>query len=114
MSPYRTQVAIAALPRTGSALLKTALEFATGVRVGQAFEGQCSTKMYGFVETTYPFRRASVPPGCSFWLNRHVRTKPSVANVWGTVVIVRSPYRWLDDLFDSQETLPSVRRASNG
>jgi hypothetical protein len=70
--------------------------------------------MYGFVETTYPFRRASVPPGCSFWLNRHVRTKPSVANVWGTVVIVRSPYRWLDDLFDSQETLPSVRRASNG
>jgi len=104
-------VVIAALPRSGSSVLKTALEFATGVRVGQAAEGQCNARMFSYIETTYPYRRQNVPASCSFWFNKNIRSKPNVANVWGAVVIVRSPYRWIDDIFSSSETLPTVRLA---
>jgi hypothetical protein len=106
--PLPPVVVIAALPRSGSSVLKTALEFATGVRVGMAAEGQCNARMFSFIESTYPYRRENVPASCSFWLNKNVRTKPNVANVWGVVVIVRSPYRWIDDLFSSSDILPVV------
>ena len=102
-------VLLAALPRTGSSLLKSSLEFATGVRVASAAEGQCNARMYSFIESTFPFRRQNVPASCSFWLNKNTRSRPNVGNVWGVVVVVRNPYRWIDDLFDSSvDTLPAA------
>ncbi len=99
-------IVIAALPRSGGSVLTSAIEYATGIRVGQAFEAECNAKQYSFIETTYPFRRKVVPPGCSFWLSKYVRSKPRVARVWGVVVVIRNPYRWLGDMFggDSEKT----------
>jgi hypothetical protein len=95
-------VALASLPRGGGALLKTALEFATGVRVAHAAEGQCNYNMHAFIETSYPYKRAKLGNACPLWFNKFIRSKPKAANVWGVVVIVRNPYRWLDDFFNNQ------------
>ena len=106
-------VAIAALPRSGGQVLRTALEFATGVRVvAQADNGQCNPRQYPFVETSYPFRSAKAASfkSCVLWRNRLIRNKPRVANVWGVVVIVRNPFRWLDAMFGAKDIPESVSK----
>lgn len=72
-----------------------------GLRVGQAFMGECSSQKYAFIETSYPFKKKnnSQNKTCVLFQGKHTRSRPRVANIWGVVVLVRNPYHWLDDLF---------------
>ena len=104
-------VAIATLPRSGGLVLRTALEYATGVKVAQSDHGQCNPRQAAFIETSFPFRSAKSASlkACVLWRNKKLRSKPKAAKLWGVIVLVRNPYRWLDGLYGADDIPESVR-----